>query len=214
MNVLGIDEAGRGCVLGELVIGAFFTQNVSPALLAGAGAADSKRLSPKRRMAVAKALAKLGTADVRLISCPKIDAGNLNTLEEQAITELVLAHRPDRVIVDALGHPATLPALKQRLAMAWATHGLTPQLVVEPKADANHPVVGAASIIAKTTRDARLATTTANHGNVGSGYPSDPKTRAWLAQWFATGKPWPAFVRTRWGTVRDLVASAGSRSVS
>ena len=73
-----------------------------------------------------------------------------------------------------------------------------------PKADALFPIVGAASIVAKTTRDAELDALIAAHGPLGSGYPSDPETRAWLAGWVRTGHPWPSFVRTRWETIRTL----------
>ena len=73
-----------------------------------------------------------------------------------------------------------------------------------PKADAHFVVVGAASIVAKTMRDDRLLTQQETWGAFGSGYPSDPKTRAWLNTLAAEGTPWPSFVRTRWGTVRDI----------
>ncbi|MCB9664995.1 MAG: ribonuclease HII [Alphaproteobacteria bacterium] len=204
MRILGVDEAGRGCVLGPLVVGAFLLVDGDQATLRAAGADDSKRLSAKRRAAARAALAPLGTPDVRLIDARAIDAGNLNVLEEAAIVSLVLAHRPDHVVMDALGHPRTLPALEARLAAAIAPHGLAPTWHIAPKADRDHPVCGAASVFAKTTRDARLAELTAPHGDLGSGYPSDPKTRRWLAAHAATGAPWPAFVRTRWDTVAQL----------
>jgi ribonuclease HII len=52
----------------------------------------------------------------------------------------------------------------------------------------------------------RLADLIARHGDLGSGYPSDPVTRAWLTKHAATGAPWPDFVRTRWGTIQNLAA--------
>ena len=203
MRVIGIDEAGRGCVLGDLVVGAFVADDPDDDVLRGAGAADSKSMSHKRRIAARDRLADLGTVDIRRISPTQIDAGNLNTLEEAAIVQILIDHRPDVVFLDALGHPATLPALRSRLQRALPAD-LRPTWTIEAKADANYPIVGAASIFAKTLRDAALAELTATFGDLGSGYPGDPKTKAWLKAWAATGAPWPPFVRTRWSTVTDL----------
>lgn len=201
VRVMGIDEAGRGCVLGPLVIAGFLVDDVDPTVLTAAGARDSKAVSAKKRWAAREALAPLGIADVRTVSCAEIDAGNLNQLEEAVIAELVKHHKPDHVIVDALGHPSTLPAVQQRLT-ELCEHDCT--WLIVPKADRDHPVVGAASMFAKTTRDQLLEESAEVHGVLGSGYPSDPKTRAWISAWAQTGKPWPDFVRTRWQTVKDL----------
>lgn len=213
MRVLGIDEAGRGCVLGSLAIGAFIP-SVSDDALREAGVDDSKRLSAKRREAIAAALRDMGEGEVRLVTAAEIDAGNLNHLEEAVIIDLIRTLRPDRVILDALGHPRTLPALCQRLARAIGPHA--PPILARPKADADFPAVGAASILAKVRRDAELAAHQAEHEPFGSGYPSDPKTRRWLQARLAEGSL-PPFVRTRWGTLdalrqQALAASAGSLS--
>ena len=72
--------------------------------------------------------------------------------------------------------------------------------VVEPKADATYPVVGAASIYAKLARDAAIEAL----GEVGSGYPSDPVTRKLLSEMLAKNEPLPPWVRSRWGTLEVL----------
>lgn len=200
MRILGIDEAGRGCVLGPLVVAAYCIEG-DDAVLRAAGADDSKRLSAKKRLLVRQRLDELGEHAVVAISAAEIDAGNLNTLEEQAIVALVERFRPDIVKVDALGPPSGIPRVIARLQAAL---DVQPEWVMEPKADHTYPVVGAASIYAKTTRDAALDQACATHGDLGSGYPSDPKTRAWLESWARSRQEWPAFVRTRWGTIRDL----------
>ena len=180
MKVLGIDEAGRGCVLGALVIGAFLAEVGSDDALTAAGAADSKKLSAKRRYAARTTLAAVGAGYTVEISAKQIDSGNLNELEEAAIVALVVAHRPDQVIVDALGHPSTLPKVVARLDAAVRAEGVITQWIMEPKADQKYPVVGAASIFAKTTRDGALEALKSTYGDFGSGYPSGPKTRGWL----------------------------------
>lgn len=211
LRVLGIDEAGRGCVLGDLCVGAFFVDawtDATDVALRDAGAADSKRLSKKRRDAARNALAPLGTHEVVAIPPTQIDQHNLNDLEIAAIADLVGRYRPDVVLMDALGPPRGVPKLVQRLQHAVGA-ACAPTWTIEPKADHTYPMVGAASIFAKTTRDARLADHDAAHGPLGSGYPSDPVTRAWLHSWAGTDKAWPPFVRTRWQTVQDL----GQRSL-
>lgn len=202
-RVLGIDEAGRGCVFGDLVVAGFFVEVLDDAALRAAGADDSKRIAADRRSEVRAALQGLGTAAVRRVSPSRIDTGNLNTLEEQAIVELVAELRPDHVYIDALGHPSTLRATADRLLAAFPGD-LRPTLTIEPKADQNHAVVGAASVFAKTLRDELLAELATCHGALGSGYPGDPKTKAWLQGWSRTGAPWPPFVRTKWATVTEL----------
>lgn len=203
MKVLGIDEAGRGCVLGDLVIAGFVADDPDEAALRGAGAADSKAVPAGRRPSCCAQLAALGAVEIRRIDPPTIDGGNLNTLEEAAIVDIIRATEPDLVLVDALGHPSTLGRVRQRL-LAALPRKLQPQITIEPKADASYAMVGAASLFAKTTRDDALDAWRRSFGDLGSGYPSDPKTRAWLSAWASTGRPWPAFVRSRWATVETL----------
>ena len=202
MRLLGIDEAGRGCVFGDLVVAAFMWEQEDQSPLAEAGAADSKAMSAKKRDEARERLTDMGRWQVRRITPHQIDRGNLNTLEEEAIIDLVRAFEPTHVIIDALGHPTTLPKVQARLAAAVAP--LAPAWTIVPKADRDFPVCGAASIFAKTTRDSALADHAAAWGELGSGYPSDPKVKAWLTAHLATGAPWPSFVRTRWGTVQAL----------
>jgi ribonuclease HII len=203
MRVLGIDEAGRGCVLGPLVVAGFLVIDVDPALLSAAGAADSKKLSPARRLAARHALGSLGQASIQRIEATTIDDANLNAVEEEAIASLIRQGQPDVVLIDALGHPRTLPRVVERLRSLAGVRDSV-RILMEPGADGRYPEVGAASVFAKTYRDAALDEYRSEFGEFGSGYPSDPKTRGWLSDWKRSGRPWPPFVRTRWGTVRDL----------
>ena len=207
MRVLGIDEAGRGCVLGDLVIAGFVVDDPDDDELREAGAADSKALTKPRRLAARDRLRPLGTAMVKHVTATQIDRANINHLEEAVIVELVRECQPDLVMIDALGHPSSLPGLQRRLTEALPPT-LEPRWVIEPKADATYPVVGAASIFAKTTRDEALDKLAGAYGELGSGYPGDPRTKSWLVDWANTGAPWPAFVRTRWSTVATLAQRA------
>lgn len=215
MRILGIDEAGRGSVLGPLVVGSFLWQagegfdpasTSSQAALREAGADDSKALSAKRREGILPRLLSMGHARTIEIQPAAIDAGNLNRLEEDAIVELAAHARPDVLYLDAPVHPRGIPALITHLGrMITAAGAPLPRFVVEPKADGTWPVVGAASIAAKLRRDSAMQILREAHGpQLGSGYPSDPLTRAWLSGLLQRNEPMPACVRTRWGTLDVL----------
>jgi ribonuclease HII len=201
MKILGIDEAGRGCVLGDLFVGGYCCTEEQLILIKEAGATDSKKLSAKKRVRILGALQEIGVGAVIKITPQQIDAGNINTLEEEAFAQLIITHTPDKAYIDAPAHPKAIPAFQARLCRRILEAGVKiPELIIEPKADLNYPVVGAASIFAKVLRDRAIA----ELGEVGSGYPSDPKTRAWLKGFFIRGEELPASVRTRWGTIAKL----------
>jgi len=201
MKILGLDEAGRGCVLGPLVVGGFLADSDDEARVRDAGADDSKRLSHRRRIAVRAALDGLGYASIREITPAAIDAGNINSLEEHAFAILIAETKPDTVIIDAPCNPRGISAFEDRLSQrVLQLGGRVPAMIVQPKADATFPICGAASIFAKLHRDEAIAAL----GPVGSGYPSDPVTRAWLQDFIRRGEPFPPCVRTRWGTIENL----------
>ncbi len=215
MRILGLDEAGRGSVLGPLVVGGFLYEVAAETALRDlsvqqalrdAGADDSKALRPKRRDAVRAVLEDMGDGRVVQVTAVQIDGGNLNRLEEDAFVALVVATRPDQVYLDAPCHPRSVGALRKRLDDALsAAGGPLPGWVIEPKADATWPVVGAASIFAKTTRDAAMASLSEAHGQpLGSGYPGDPVSRRWISGFLSRDEPLPACVRSRWGTIDKL----------
>ena len=196
MRILGLDEAGRGCVLGPLVVGGFLLSEGELQALRETGVTDSKRLSPRRREALVPVLTELGQHELVEISPAAIDAGNLNRLEEDAFLQLIQHLQPDRVILDAPCHPRGIPKLQARLSAQ--APGVS-EWVIEPKADLNYAPCGAASVLAKVRRDEHITPL-----GVGSGYPSDPKTRAWLRGFLDRNEPFPDCVRTRWGTIQTL----------
>ena len=207
MKTLGLDEAGRGCVLGPLVVGAFCFEGDDDELVRAAGATDSKKLSAKKRQHIRGLLPELGHCEIIEVSPAAIDSGNINQLEEAAFLELIRRHRPDRVIIDAPTHPRGIPAFCRRLQRALHESNppfeSLPELIVQPKADLHFPICGAASIVAKVHRDDLIEDLKAL-GDIGSGYPSDPKTRSWLTGFLIRGEPFPSCVRQRWGTIDKL----------
>ncbi|MFH1464135.1 MAG: ribonuclease HII [Pseudomonadota bacterium] len=201
MLVMGIDEAGRGAVLGPLVLGAYTCDEAALDAVKATGATDSKLLSPARRRALVAPLGALGQGRLELIPATAIDEGNLNDLEMRAMARLIDEVRPGRVWIDAPVNPRGIPRFVRALRACLRSQ---PELVVEPKADLTWIAVSAASVLAKVRRDAEIEAL----GPVGSGYPSDPTTRALLTKLLASGAPLPPWVRSRWGTLQRLRQAA------
>jgi len=75
---------------------------------------------------------------------------------------------------------------------------------VSKQADKLYPIVSAASIIAKLTRDEKLESMAREIGfsskEIGSGYPSDPITVKWLRNTCDPDKAFPEIVRFSWSS--------------
>lgn len=280
--VLGVDEAGRGPVLGPLVYGIAYCPVSYQDSLKQIGFADSKALTAERRDTLLSALiddsTHLGWA-VRVMSPQDISAGmlrrrpiNLNAQSSQATVSLiagVLESGVDvtEIYVDTVGDPKSYSRL---LSSHFPRH---PHIkwTVTSKADAIYPIVGAASIAAKVTRDRcvegwkyseqhqgqqpaqaamegaeaetkvlgdatnhipsstqleadnvtkkrklELASESvlaqdggdevwANMGSLGSGYPGDPNTVAYLKRNLDPVFGWPGLVRFSWATAKTML---------
>ncbi|MFC6990499.1 ribonuclease HII [Haladaptatus sp. GCM10025707] len=201
----GADEAGRGPVLGSMFAAAVSVPDESDL---PAGIRDSKFLTPGRREELDEALraspkVSIGLAEVRVdeIDDPETD---LNTLTVRAQAQALRQILEDDMegIVDACD---TDEARFARRVAGKLDKNVT--LRAEHNADENHPVVGAASIVAKVARDAHVATLAAEYGEVGSGYPSDPTTKSFLEGYVAQHGELPACARASWQTSKDVLAA-------
>jgi ribonuclease HII len=203
MRLLGFDEAGRGSVLGPMVVGDYLLDEVDAARVREAGGRDSKGMTAARRSAAVPGLTELAVAgQAVVIDAATIDAGNLNALEEEVFVRASAELRPDVVQIDAPVPPSGLDRFRRRMAQALELP--LQRVQVANQAEDRFPAVGAASILAKVERDRQMELLREAHGDLGSGYPSDPRTRAYLTALLETGEPLPPFVRTRWDTVRRL----------
>lgn len=203
MRLLGFDEAGRGSVLGPMVVGAYLLEDSDAQRVREAGGRDSKGMSAAKRAGAVPALLELAVASRTVVlDAATIDAGNLNTLEEEVFVRASAELRPDRVQIDAPVPPRGLDRFRRRMAQALQLP--LQRVQVANQAEDRFPSVGAASILAKVERDRQMALLREAHGDLGSGYPSDPKTRAFLTRLLEAGEPLPPFVRSRWDTVRRL----------
>jgi ribonuclease HII len=178
MIIAGIDEAGRGCCLGPMVVACLWLEHGRVPLLRELGVRDSKQVAPARREALFRALAGRGFRfAVRFAFPEEIDRENLNRLHFRKTAELVAEAGADVAFVDAPVPPRGLPKYRRELAQATGR-----KVYPLNRADERVPVVAAASIVAKVVRDRMTAYLKATVGDFGSGYPSDPRTVAWLAE--------------------------------
>lgn len=217
--VLGIDEAGRGPVLGPMVYAICYCPLSRLADLESLKVADSKTLSENEREKLFAKMeedgAFLGWAlDVlspNLISTSMLGRVkyNLNSLSHDTAEGLVQYALDQgvnvvQVFVDTVGPPESYQKrLKQRFP------GI--EVTVKAKADALYPAVSAASICAKVARDRAVKSwrfveeLEELDSEYGSGYPNDPKTKAWLRKHLDPVFGFPQFVRFSWSTAQSLL---------
>ena len=203
MDILGIDEAGRGSVLGPMVIAGVVVPEKMEKVLERMGVKDSKRLTPNRRTILSRKLKKMFDYEVVVISAREIDEMradgiNLNEIEKNAMESILLKLKPEKAIVDAVDVKAE--RFQENLCKDTGLN-----VIAEHKADDKYIEVSAASIIAKAERDDQIKEINKDFiksGGIGSGYPSDPTTKKFLANY--TYDEMPEFVRKSWATVAKM----------
>ncbi|MCR4404746.1 MAG: ribonuclease HII [Candidatus Acetothermia bacterium] len=201
MRILGIDEAGRGPVLGPLVVAGVLISGQDEPRLKSLGVRDSKALSRERRAELALQIA--GLAQCRSVSIPPEQLQkNLNLVELEASAELIAQLRPDLVYLDVPTHPRGVADYCRKLQRLIGRHIA---LTGENHADQRYPVVSAASIIAKVERDRAILALRRAYGDFGWGYPSERRTREFLRSWYLEHGRLPPCARANWKTVRDLL---------
>jgi ribonuclease HII len=212
--VAGVDEAGRGCVIGPLVVAGVLIREEKLPVLTRLGVKDSKLLSAKKREALAVEVERLVEKRVIVKLLPVeidrvVESGRklhkLNRLEAQTMAKIIDALKPDVAYVDAAD------VLEERFkhhiqeSLSFKT-----KIVAQHKADRTYAVVSAASIIAKVDRDREIAALTSEHGDFGSGYLADPKTMRFLKQWLQTHSEYPECVRKSWKPARLAKSEKGT----
>ncbi len=209
--ILGIDEAGRGPVIGSMFMVGFALPQNDMEKLTTLGVRDSKKISPGKREKIYNDLQKLeSNIYIREISAREIDkalddpSDNLNLLEIRNMAGIINEAQANVVIIDAISTPEyTKRNLKPQITKR------KPILKVENKADDSYPIVGAASIIAKVLRDNSLFTLKKNFpefGDFGSGYPSDPQTKNYLKKNVKAIKQKKIpFIRMEWDNVKKMI---------
>ncbi len=183
MLLCGIDEAGRGPLIGPMVICGVALDSNKLSYLRDLHVKDSKQLTPAARERIFRELTTIGVHHIMIVPPDEIDAAvlgteNLNWLEARKAVEILEKLQPQTAIIDC---PSTNLQAFAGFMLRLLSYPL--DLRCEHKADANHEIVAAASILAKVTRD-RLIEEMKKRDNVdfGSGYMSDEKTARFLKE--------------------------------
>lgn len=208
----GVDEAGRGSVLGPLVVGSVSVEDDSA--LSSMGVKDSKKLTPRARERLYDEI----TATVEFwttVTCPAAEIDrlrseiSLNEIELRMFTEAVVGSGSSKVYADC--PDVNEKAFQER--MAASCPGM--EVIARHKADDTYPIVSAASIIAKVTRDRMLEEIGREFGtDIGSGYPSDRYTMDFIESWIKENGRAPEHTRCSWEPVRQMLSRRANTKIT
>ncbi len=205
-RVLGVDEAGRGAVLGPLVVAGVLAEESARQRLRSLGARDSKTVLRHRRKDILRLVAREALCCRAVVfSAQEVDSCDLTTLTEAAVAALVGRLQPEQLVLDAPVAPAALPRFLGRLTSSL---GPTVNISAYPKADSADPLVGAASLLAKVVRDGYMSTLRSQYGDIGWGYPGEERVQRFLSQWLTEHSVLPPICRHRWSSVQELLSPA------
>ena len=215
MRVCGVDDAGRGPVIGPLVIAGVMIEEERLDRLKTVGVKDSKQLLSSARTRLSKKIPgivddyhvlEIGAQELdRIVNrAPKFQ--RLNLLEAKVMAQVIEKLKPDLAYVDS--SDTRTERFKNNILDCLS---FTPRIISEHKADINYPVVSAASIMAKVHRDNKIEEIKREYGEIGSGYAHDVLTVKFLRDYYSDHRDFPPIVRRSWKTlgniVRDLTQS-------
>ena len=198
MKIVGIDEAGRGSVIGPLVVSGVTLKENRIKYLERLKLKDSKKISPKRRTILSRKIKKITEYHIVKITAQDIDFLrskdiNLNQIEKIAMQKIIEDSNAAISFIDCID--VKPERFKNEMEKVFPDL----KVISEHNAEDKYAVVAAASIVAKVERDLEIAKLRKTFSNIGSGYPSDPKTIKFLKN--ISYEELPDFVRKSWATV-------------
>ena len=201
--ICGVDEAGKGPVMGPMVVAAVSVENAK--LVENLGFKDSKLLSPQRRLKLFNLIKQNYSYEIEIINVEKIDEyrmkNQLNLLNRKAFEKVISKLNPNVAYVDAADVNEERFGREIKINL---TNPNDTDVISMHKADSMIPVVAAASIIAKQTRELEIKKLKKEIGDFGSGYPSDERTIKFLKSYFHDNSRWPPGTRKSWKTVERI----------
>ncbi len=206
MQSCGVDEAGKGPVLGPMIIAIVSGDEDT---LKRIGAKDSKALSHPSRLRIFELIKKeAGFVQWVKISSSELnremEGATINRIEERKVSELIKNSPCNKIYVDSFD------VNEERLSKLLS--GMTgKEVICRHKADSQFYPVSAASIVAKVIREREMDIIRNKYGNVGSGYPSDPTTIKFLEDSIQNGIDIGDIVRTHWKTYMNVVNSKSQK---
>jgi len=201
----GVDEAGRGSIIGPLVVAGISIRESKIAQLTEMGVRDSKKLTPKARARLFGGITKVADSIcVRKVNPVEVDGSvslrGLNRLEARLMADVINKIGADEVYVDCcdVNPDRYRDHICQHLRCSPTVHSMH-------HADSINVVVSAASIIAKITRDEEIQRIRARYRGIGSGYPSDEQTMRFIRRWVNKNGAAPEFARKSWKPLRLML---------
>ena len=201
--ICGVDEAGKGPVIGPLVVAAVAVKNAKD--IQDLGVKDSKQLTAVKRKELANIIKDRFDYSVEIIEAEKVDEyrkqNKLNDLNREAFEKLISKLNPNVAYVDAadVNEHRFGKQIKEKL-----TNENDTDIISMHKADEKIDVVAAASIIAKEAREEEIRRLKKEIGDFGSGYPSDERTIKFLKTFYADNGKWPIGTRKSWKTIERI----------
>ncbi len=203
MKICGVDDAGRGSMLGPLVISGISIEKKNIRKLTKLGVKDSKKLTAKKRQELFKEIIKIvDDYYIAKITPKSIDSSvkkhALNELEAKYMAKVVSKLNPDTSYVDSCD--VNPKRFGEEISKMSGNH----KIKSYHHADSKYVVVSAASILSKVTRDKAIEKLQKDYP-VGSGYPSDSKTVSFVSDFYKKNGKMPTFVRKSWKPVQEMM---------
>ena len=201
--ICGVDEAGKGPVMGPMVVAAVSVKNAK--IIENQGFKDSKLLTPQKRKELFELIKNNYEYAIEIIEPEEIDIyrrkNKLNLLNRQAFEKVISKLNPKIAYVDAadVNEERFGREIKNNL-----TNENDTDVISMHKADSKITIVAAASIIAKQTRELEILKLKDKIGDFGSGYPSDTRTIKFLKSYFHDNAKWPSGTRKSWKTIERI----------
>lgn len=206
--ICGIDEAGRGPVIGPMVVAGVWADENEENLLREMNVRDSKKHTIKRREELSKKIREMFFYNFIVVQPEDIDAlrqtMSLNELEVHIFAKIGRSMKADVYYLDSADVD------EERFRQSFLDKiGFATEVISEHEADVNYPIVSAASIVAKVERDRKLEEIRKEIEPelgipLGSGYPSDERTRLFIKKWIEKFGDVPPHTRQSWKTVRKI----------
>ncbi|HVX02901.1 MAG TPA: ribonuclease HII [Nitrososphaera sp.] len=213
MLIGGVDEAGRGSIIGPLVVAGISVRESKVAKLKEMGVKDSKQLTRQARERLYDEIVSIADHHhIHAIKPTEVDSHvlqrGLNRLEARAMAHVIGKMVVDEVYVDCCD---TNP---QRYSEHIAGHlKSVPAIHSMHHADRINVVVSAASILAKVKRDSEIQKLRRRYRDIGSGYPSDEKTMLFIRNWVEAKRTPPTFARKSWKPLRVMLEGMEQRTL-
>tara|TARA_Y100000034_G_scaffold9512_1_gene10165 strand:+ start:626 stop:1270 length:645 start_codon:yes stop_codon:yes gene_type:complete len=211
MKILGIDEAGRGPVIGSLFMaGVLMEGNINE--LKKIGVKDSKLLKHEDRIEMAEKIREIAEYKVIEVTPKEIDEAvesedsNLNFLEGETIVRIINKLNPDEAYIDC---PSVNTESFKEFLQSKIKKNV--KLIVEHKMDAKNLLAGAASILAKVAREENVLQIEEKvKESIGSGYPSNKVCKDFLKRNY---DKYPGIIRKSWASYKNIIKEKGQKNL-